>query len=125
MRKKYHESKEDYLEAILVLSKELPVVRSIDVANHLGFSKPSVSIAVNKLFDEKYIHIGEHSYITLTEKGYEVASEIYERHITLTDFLVSLGVTEETAEEDACKIEHVISAQSFAAVKNFFRQQQQ
>ena len=120
MRKKFHESAEDYLEAILMLSEELPVVRSIDIANHLGFSKPSVSIAVNKLFDEKYIDIGEHSYITLTEKGMALATRVYDRHKTLTKCLESLGVDPVIAEEDACKIEHVISEESFQAVKNYF-----
>ena len=120
MRKKFHESAEDYLEAILMLSEELPVVRSIDIANHLGFSKPSVSIAVNKLYDEKYIDIGEHSYITLTEKGMALATRVYDRHKTLTKCLESLGVDPVIAEEDACKIEHVISEESFQAVKNYF-----
>lgn len=103
-----------------MLSEELPVVRSIDIANHLGFSKPSVSIAVNKLFDEKYIDIGEHSYITLTEKGMALATRVYDRHKTLTKCLESLGVDPVIAEEDACKIEHVISEESFQAVKNYF-----
>ena len=115
------ESGEMYLETILVLSKEKRVVRSVDVAEHMGFSKPSVSRAVGLLKTGGYIVVDEDGYITLTEAGHEVADKIYERHTVLTDFLSSLGVNAETAAEDACKIEHDISDESFRAIKQLMK----
>ena len=110
------ESGEMYLETVYVLSKN-GVVRSLDVAEYMGFSKPSVSRAVNLLKDGGYILISKEGYITLTALGREIAEKIYERHTILTKCLIALGVSEETAAEDACKIEHDISAESFSAIK--------
>ncbi len=111
------ESGQMYLETILILSQENPHVRSIDVCEHMGFSKPSVSRAVGLLKSGGYIVVDKDGYITLTELGKETAHKIYDRHRVLTDFLVSLGVDEETADQDACKIEHHISDQSLEAIK--------
>lgn len=111
------ESGEMYLETIYVLSKK-GAVRSLDVAEYMGFSKPSVCRAVGLLKNGDYILVDKSGYITLTDAGLEVAKKIYERHTLLTDFLVKLGVNEETAANDACKMEHYISDTSFNAIKN-------
>ncbi|MBR6563492.1 MAG: metal-dependent transcriptional regulator [Clostridia bacterium] len=111
------ESGEMYLETIYVLSKELPLVRAIDICDHRGVSKPSVSRAVGILKKGGYINCGEDGGLTLTELGLDVANKMYERHTVLTDYLVSLGVDEAIAAEDACKIEHVISDETFEAIK--------
>lgn len=112
------ESGEMYLETILVLSREKPLVRSIDVVNYMGFSKPSVSRAVKNLKDAGYINMGDDNYLSLTDSGREVAEKIYERHTVLTKLLVSIGVDEKTASLDACKMEHDISEVTFEAIKN-------
>lgn len=114
---KTSESVENYLETILILSKKLPVVRSVDIANELGFKKPSVSIAMKHLKEKNYITVMEQGYIFLTESGREIAEMIYERHEFLTNWLESLGVDAKIAAEDACRIEHVISKESFEAIK--------
>ncbi len=106
-----------YLETILVLLREKGAVRSLDVAEHMGFSKPSVSRAVGILKRGEYILVDRDGFITLTDSGMEIASKIYERHTLLTAFLVRLGVDEKTAAEDACKLEHNISDKSFSAIK--------
>ena len=111
------ESGEMYLETILILSRK-GAVRSLDVAEYMGFSKPSVCRAVGLLKNGDYIVVDKEGYITLTDIGREVAEKMYERHTMLTDFFVRLGVDRETATEDACKIEHVISEKSFEAMKN-------
>ena len=111
------ESGQMYLESILVLSEKGAPVRSLDVANHLGFSKPSVSRAMGKLKTEEYIRIDTQGYITLTEKGKSIAGKIYEKRVVLKDFIMSLGVDEETAAGDACRIEHVLSDKTFEALK--------
>lgn len=111
------ESGEMYLETILVLSKEKNMVRSIDVAEHMGFSKPAVSRAMSKLKEGAYILIDANGYIAFTEKGRAIADKIYERHKVLTTFLMQLGVDKETASEDACKIEHDISDRTFEIIK--------
>ena len=111
------ESGEMYLETILVLSKERSHVRSIDVCDQMGFSKPSVSRAIGLLKNGGYVNVDKDGYLTLTELGMELANKVYERHNLLTKFLVSLGVGKETADADACKIEHVISDESFEAIK--------
>lgn len=116
---KMQESGEMYLETILILSQRNTQVRSIDIANELGYSKPSISRAVNLLKNENYIYIDSKGYIILTEKGQEIASRMYERHKLLTKCLVALGVDEDTAANDACRIEHVISAQSFEKIKQY------
>ena len=112
------ESGEMYLETIYVLSKDMPTVRAIDICEHRGVSKPSVSRAVGILKQGGYILCGEDGGLTLTESGRSVAEKIYERHTVLTEYLVSIGVDKETASEDACKIEHVISDKTFNAIKS-------
>ena len=112
-----NESAENYLETILMLSQSLPVVRAVDIANELGFKKSSVSIAMKNLREKQYITVSNAGFITLTESGREIAEMIYERHKYISSWLVSLGVSEEIAIEDACKIEHVISKESFEAIK--------
>ena len=116
----YHinESAENYQETILILSKKLPVVRSVDIAEELGFKKSSVSVAMKNLRQKEHITVTKEGYIYLTETGKEIADMIYERHEFLTSWLTSLGVDRAIASEDACKIEHVISAESFEAIKS-------
>lgn len=114
------ESGEMYLETVYVLSKN-GVVRSLDVAEYMGFSKPSVSRAVGLLKQGGYLLMDKDGYLTLTESGLDVAKKIYERHILLSKFLVRLGVDEKTATEDACKMEHDISDESFSAIKEHVR----
>ena len=112
-----HESGEMYLETIHVLYKKNGHVRSIDVSEHMGYSKPSVSRAMGLLKEGGYITIDKEGFITLTNSGLEVAQKIYERHTILSTLLIALGVNPETAAEDACKIEHAISDESFEAIK--------
>jgi Mn-dependent DtxR family transcriptional regulator len=116
------ESGEMYLETILILSKRQPHVRSIDVGEYMGFSKPSVSRAVGLLKAGGYITVDEDGYLSLTELGLELATKIYERHNILTTFLTSLGVDKDTASADACKIEHVLSDESLEAIKRHIKQ---
>lgn len=111
------ESGEMYLETILVLSQKSDAVRSLDVAEYMGFSKPSVSRAIGLLKSGGYIVVDGKGYLTLTDAGAEIANKIYERHRLLNEFLVQLGVNEKTAAEDACKMEHDISDESFEAIK--------
>lgn len=113
------ESGEMYLETILRLSKEKSSVRAIDICEHMGYSKPSVSRAVGLLKNGGYITVDESGHITLTDEGRTIAEKIYERHTLLTNFLVALGVDERTASDDACRLEHAISDISFDAVKRF------
>ena len=112
-----HESGEMYLEAILVLGKKSNFVRSVDVGEYLGYSKPSVSRAMGILREENYISVAKNGGLQLTDKGRTLAEKIYERHTILFDLLVHLGVSEETASVDACRMEHVISDESFGAIK--------
>ncbi len=114
---KIHESAENYLETILMLSKKQSFVRSIDIANELGFSKPSVSVAMKNLRTGGHILVDASGHITLTETGMQIASAVLERHSVITQMLVRLGVDESIASEDACRIEHVISQESFEAIK--------
>lgn len=114
------ESGEMYLETILVLSHRLNSVRSIDIAHELNFSKPSVSNAVKSLSQGGYIQVDKDGYITLTPSGLEIAKKIYERHIVITKCLVALGVDPQAAAEDACKMEHVISDNTFTALKQHY-----
>lgn len=111
------ESGEMYLETILVLSKQQQNVRSLDIARYMHYSKPSISRAMGILRNAKYISIDDSGYISLTNSGREIAEKIYERHIVLSSVLESIGVSKETAAEDACRIEHVISDESFEALK--------
>ena len=112
-----NESAENYLETILVLSGQLPVVRSVDIANELGFKKSSVSVAMKNLREKNQITVTDAGFIYLTDAGREIAEMIYERHEFLSSWLISLGVDPETATSDACRIEHVISPESFTAIK--------
>lgn len=114
-----HESGEMYLEAIFVLSKKNGFVRSIDVSEYLGYSKPSVSRAMGILRSGEYIVVDKDGAITLTQTGQEIAEKIFERHTVLSRLLMSLGVSEQTAVEDACKLEHAISDESFQAIKRY------
>lgn len=114
---KIHESAENYLETILVLSRRIPQVRSIDIVNELEFSKPSVSIAMKNLRQQNFIVMDSDGYITLTDAGRKIAEDIYERHTMLTKWLTSLGVDQEIASQDACRIEHILSQESFDAIK--------
>ena len=113
------ESGEMYLETIYVLTRKSTSVRSVDIAESMGYSKPSVSRAIGILKAGEYINVDRSGFITLTEKGIEAAESLYERHTILTSLLVSLGVDRETASEDACRIEHVISRESFEAIKKY------
>lgn len=114
---KSEESMEDYLETIYVLRKRLPVVRSIDIATELGYSKPSVSVAMKNLKTRGFVTVSQEGYISFTEQGEALASQTFERHTVIRDWLISLGVNEETASEDACEIEHDMSSETFQALK--------
>ena len=116
-----HESGEMYLETIHVLLEQNGAVRSIDVSEHMGYSKPSVSRAVGLLKKGEYILVDKEGFITLTEKGLSVAEKIYERHTVLSQMLVSLGVSQQVAAEDACRLEHAMSDESFEAIKKHFQ----
>ena len=118
------ESGEMYLETIHVLYKKTGAVRAIDVCEHMGYSKPSVSRAMGILKNAGYIEVDKHGFITLTESGLDVANRMYERHTLLTELFIRLGVDETTAADDACKIEHHISEQSFEAIKNYLNTDQ-
>ncbi len=118
MTTKIRESAENYLETILVLKNRCGQVRSIDIANELSYSKPSVSVAMKNLRENGYIDVDKDGYITLLNDGQKIAEEIYERHTLLSEWLTTLGVSPEIAAEDACRIEHVISAESFEAIKS-------
>ena len=113
------ESGEMYLESIFVLSQTKSIVRSIDVGEYMGYSKPSVSRAIGLLKKGGLVNVGADGHLTLTEDGLELAHKIYERHTILTSLLTSLGVSEETASEDACRIEHVISDETLDAIKKY------
>ena len=115
---KTHESAENYLETILILSHNVNQVRSIDIVNELDYSKPSVSVAMKNLRQKEYIEIDADGYITLTESGRKIAESMYERHMLISDWLIFLGVDKKTAVNDACKMEHAMSEQSFSAIKN-------
>lgn len=117
-----NESAENYLETILVLSKSLPAVRSVDVANELGFKKSSVSVAMKHLREKNHIQVSDAGFITLTESGRAIADMIYERHTILSMWLEKMGVPAEIAAADACKMEHVLSPETFDALKKFIAQ---
>ena len=113
------ESAEDYLETILILSKKLPVVRSVDIANELGYKKSSISVAMRKLREKGQIQVNDSGFITLTDEGLKIAQNVYERHVLFTNWLTELGVKDSVAAEDACRIEHIISEESYNAIKQF------
>ena len=117
-----HESAEDYLESILIIQEQSGQVRSIDVVNKLGYSKPSVSIAMKKLRENGYITVSQDALISLTAKGQEIAERVYERHQVLTDCLLRLGVNPANAKADACRLEHDLSDDSFAKIKAYYLQ---
>ncbi len=119
------ESGEMYLETILVLSKNPEPVRSLDIARYMGYSKPSVSRAMGILRTEELIEVDDNGYITLTAEGKKIAKTIYERHVVISEILISLGVDKKTAEEDACRIEHVISPKTFKTLKKYHKEHQQ
>ena len=114
---KIQESAENYLETILILQRQKGAVRSIDIANELEYSKPSISVAMKNLREHGYIRMDGDGFISLTESGRKIAETMYERHTWISNWLVSLGVDEKTAVQDACRIEHVISQESFDAIK--------
>lgn len=119
-----HESAEDYLESILIVQERLGSVRSIDIVNELGYSKPSVSIAMKKLRENGYISMAADGTITLNDSGLEVASRVYGRHKTLTRLFTLLGVSPEIAAEDACKVEHDLNEETFARIKEFVQKRE-
>lgn len=114
-----HESAEDYLENILILTNKNGKVKSIDIANYMNYSKPSISRAMKNLKIDGYITVDENGYILLTEKGKKIAENIYERHVTLSNWFKSLGVSEENALNDACRIEHYLSHETYNAIKKY------
>ncbi len=114
-----NESAENYLETILMLSKKLPVVRSVDIANELGFKKSSVSIAMKNLRENHHITVSDAGFIFLTDSGRKIAEMIYERHEVISNWFISIGVSRETALEDACKVEHALSQETFEAIKKY------
>ena len=116
-----NESAENYLETILILSQSRPVVRSVDIAEELGFKKSSVSVAMKNLREKNHITVTREGFIYLTESGKEIADMIYERHELLTQWLTRLGVDPKVAAQDACRIEHVISKESFEAIKRHIK----
>ena len=116
-----HESAENYLETILILKNKQSKVKSIDIVRELGFSKPSISVAMKNLKQKGYIVIDNNGFIDFTEEGVAIAEKVYERHTTITELLVKIGVNEKTAAEDACRIEHVISEESFEALKKYMK----
>ena len=122
---KVHESAENYLETILVLSLKGKRVRSIDIVNELEYSKPSVSVAMKNLRTKGYIVMDAEGFITLTGKGRKIADTMYERHIAISDWLIFLGVDKKTAVQDACKMEHAMSEKSFLAIKNHIENSKQ
>lgn len=121
VRNRSKESEEDYLETILILMEQLQAVRSVDIAEEMGYSKASISVAMKNLKEKEYIEVSKEGYITLTPSGNKIASEIYERHKVITDLLIGLGVNPVTASEEACKIEHDISAETFEAIKRHIK----
>ena len=119
-----NESIEDYLECILILGDKKPVVRGVDVANEMGFKKSSVSVAMKNLREKGHIIVSEEGYISLTESGRQIAEMIYERHRLLTDWFVKIGVDPQIAADDACRLEHDISQESFDAIKKYIMSHQ-
>ena len=121
MKDRIYESKENYLETILILHNRNGEVRSVDIAAEMSFSKPSVSVAMKNLREDKCITVDANGYITLTERGREIAERVYERHLVFTEWLTSIGVPEDIAADDACRIEHDISVETFEAIKKYLK----
>ena len=122
-RLKNRESEEMYLETILMLKNKNEYVRSIDIAHEMNFSKPSVSRAIKILKESQLITVDQKGYIDFTDKGRQIAEKVYNRHTTLTDFLVTLGVSQKQAEDDACRLEHIISEESYQCIRQFLKKQ--
>jgi len=120
-----HQSAEDYLETILVLQKRLGQVRSIDIVNELGYSKPSISIAMKKLRESGHVLMAEDGILTLTDSGLAIATQVYDRHTAITGLFRLLGVPEEVAAEDACKVEHHLSEETFRCIRAFVEKSEQ
>lgn len=118
-----HESGEMYLETILMLKNKNEYVRSIDIAHEMNFSKPSVSRAIKILKESQLITVDQKGYIDFTDKGRQIAEKVYNRHTILTDFLVTLGVSQKQAEDDACRLEHIISEESYQCIRQFLKKQ--
>ena len=116
---KTNESSENYLETILLLSRKLPVVRSVDIANEMDFKKSSISVAMKHLREKELITVDNSGFIFLTDEGRDIAEKTYEKHEFISEWLHKIGVPEDIAVEDACRIEHVLSAESFAAIKDY------
>ena len=116
------ESPEDYLEAIYMLSLKQQEVRSIDIARHLGYSKPSVSVAMKRLRENGFVLMDDNGFLTLTPEGRAIATRVYERHEVISRYLISIGINEETAQKDACRMEHVISEETFQKIKELYKQ---
>ena len=123
MKTQHQESSENYLETILVLSRQGNKVRSVDVAHELDYTRPSVSIAMKKLRENGLIEVNADGFITLTEEGRKIAESMYERHMLISDWLISMGVNEKIAIDDACRMEHVLSEQSFLTIKRHIEEQ--
>lgn len=121
---KMQESPEDYLEAIYMLSLKQQEVRSIDIARHLGYSKPSVSVAMKRLRENGFVLMDDNGFLTLTPEGRAIATRVYERHEVISRYLISIGINEETAQKDACRMEHVISEETFQKIKELYKQTQ-
>lgn len=121
---KIKESGEDYLEAILVLSKRQESVRATDICSYFGYARASVSVVIKNFREEGYVNVDENNYITLTEKGLAIANKMYERHNVIAEIFISLGVPEDIARKDACRVEHYISTETFDAMKNHFLDKQ-
>ena len=121
MKDRILESKENYLETILILQNRCGEVRSVDIAAEMDFSKPSVSVAMKNLRAEGCINVDENGKITLTDEGREIAERVYERHLLFTEWLMSMGISEKTAVEDSCRMEHCLSEERFAAIKNYIK----
>ena len=117
---KMQESAQDYLESILILSQKKEHVRATDICNYFGYARATVSVFLKQLKENGYVTVSEHNHIYLTDAGREVAEQMYERHQFFTEFLVKIGVSEETAKKDACRIEHYVSQETFDAIKAYF-----
>lgn len=121
---KIQESAQDYLEAILILSKQQEYVRATDICGYFGYARATVSVFIKQLKENGYVTVSEHNHIRLTKEGLAIAEEMYERHTFLSDMFIQMGVTEEVAREDACRVEHYVSKETFEAMKKYFREHQ-
>lgn len=118
---KIQESAQDYLESILILSRDKEYVRATDICNYFGYARATVSVFLKQLKENEFIDVDEHNHITLTRKGHDIATQMYERHQDLTSFFIKIGVSEEVAAKDACRVEHYISEETFDALKKYLK----